>query len=82
MENVIGDLPLLVALDLNQNIARIEHSRRFDTLIPAHFHDSFLGQQNFRYLLRKFHIADAGVKALNDLVLVPGIRVDEKPLLH
>ena len=50
--------------------------------IAAHLDDRFLRQQNFGDLLGQLHVADAGVQAFDDLVLVPRISVDKIPLLH
>src|SRR5687767_10051794 len=82
MKDVVGDLSLLVTLDLYQHIARIEHSRRFDALITAHFDDGFLREEHFCDLSFKIHIADPSVQTFDDLVLMPRICVDEIPLLH
>ncbi len=51
VKHIVRDLPFFVALDLDQDIARIEHARRFDPLIAAHFNDGLLRQQHLGYLL-------------------------------
>src|SRR5439155_2282471 len=47
MKDVIGNMASIVAFDLHQYIAWIEHPRRFDALVSAHFDDRFRRHEYF-----------------------------------
>src|SRR5262249_30639675 len=48
VKHVVGDVPALIAINLDQNIARIKHPRRLDSLVSAHLNDSLSRHQHFR----------------------------------
>src|SRR3954469_961845 len=82
MEDVIRDVPFFVALNLNQHVAWIKHSRRFNALIAAHLHYCFSWDEDLGNFRLQISIADASLQAIANLLLVTGVGMEYEPLLH
>jgi hypothetical protein len=73
MKNVIRNMPAIIALDLDQHVPGIEHSRRLDALIAAHFDYRLGGHQNFDNLALQIGITNPRLKTVADFLLVPRV---------
>src|SRR5436309_11719402 len=82
MKDIVRDMPALVALDLHEHVARIEHTRRFDALVASHLDDGLCWNEHFYDFVLQVRIADARLQAIAHLLLVTGVSMKYVPLLH
>src|SRR5213078_2156755 len=82
MKDVVGDMAPVVAFDLHQYIAGIEHASRLDALVSAHFDYGFRRHEHFADCILQICSRDPSLQAFTNLFLVSGIRMKDEPLLH
>ncbi len=75
VEYIVRNVASFVAFDLHQNIARVKHTRGFDSLVTTHLDDSFRWHEHFRNLTLQIGIADAGLQAVANLFLMTRVRM-------
>src|SRR5215813_5148292 len=82
VEYVVRDVSLIVAINFDQHVTRIEHPRRFDALVAAHLDHSFGRHQHLTNRAFERRARNASFQAFANLLLVSRISMKNKPLLH
>src|SRR5205807_2628174 len=73
MKDVVGNMPPVVAFDLHQYIAGIEHASRLHALVSSHFDYGFRRHQHFADCILQICSRDPSLQAFTNLFLVSGI---------
>src|SRR5215510_808689 len=72
----------LVAINLNQHVARIKHPRRLDSFVAAHLDYGFRRHEDLGNRTFQIGARDPSFQAFANLFLVSGISMKYEPLLH
>src|SRR5436853_2133509 len=82
MKDVIGNMTALIAINFDQHVSGIEHTRRLDSLITPHLDNGFRGHEHFGDGILQISAGHTSLQAFTNLLLVTRIRMEYKPLLH